>query len=88
MEHIVTISHQGTPAFVPATLNIAVGDTVVWDNPGGMLHTATSTEATTQFDTGDIPGGERSDPISFDTAGENAYECIYHGFMQGNIVVN
>ena len=39
----VDVSMKNSPkgVFVPATLNIAVGDTVTWTNPGVITHTVT-----------------------------------------------
>lgn len=86
MNHIVTITHQGGPAFSPENLAISVGDTVTWRNTGPMVHTATRFDEP-PFDTGDIEGGADSQPIQFDTVGELPYFCVYHDFMTGSVTV-
>jgi plastocyanin len=72
--------------YQPADLTIAKGDSVVWQNNGAMVHTATRT-ASPAFDTGRLDPGATSDPVTFDGAetGEIAYACRPHPFMKGRI---
>jgi plastocyanin len=71
-------------AFTPATLEIAVGDTVTWINNDDTEHTATAFDGT--FDSGELAEGA-SFSFTFDTPGEFGYRCLFHSEMQGTIVV-
>lgn len=69
--------------FDPATINVAVGGSVVWTNNDPQQHTATSAG---NFDAGAIqPGASAS--VEFPTAGTFAYICSFHPFMNGTVVV-
>ena len=69
--------------FSPATIEIEVGETVVWTNRGREVHTTTSDGA---WDSGDIrPGAEFS--FTFTRAGTYDYVCQYHPEMRGRVVV-
>ena len=71
--------------FDPATINVAVGDTVTWTNQDQVPHTATSDQRDV-FQSGPIaPGASFSQ--TFTTAGEFAYHCEFHPNMHGTIVV-
>ncbi len=72
--------------FNPATITVAKGTTVKWQNSDGVAHTATSDSNT--WDTGNIPGGA-SKSITFNTAGTFSYNCIYHSSMgmRGTVIV-
>jgi amicyanin len=71
-------------AFAPATLTVAVGDTVTWTNRDPDIHTATSTTET--FDSGNLEQDE-SFSFTFTAAGTYDYLCTPHPFMTGRIVV-
>jgi len=71
-------------AFAPATLTIAVGDSVTWTNADAVVHTATSTSGA--FDSGDLATGE-SYTLTFSAPGTYAYLCTPHPTMTGRIVV-
>ncbi len=71
--------------FDPPSLNVAVGDTVVWTNTGEIDHTATSKDGT--FDSGTVPPGGTFE-FTFDEIGEFAYQCTPHPFMTGTINVS
>lgn len=79
--HTVGISNF---AFQPASLTIAVGDTVTWTNSDDVAHTATSTDGT--FASGNLDPGQ-SFSFTFTSAGTFAYACDYHAAMQGTITV-
>lgn len=69
-------------AFVPATLNVDVGDVVVWTNRDIVPHTAT---AASWFDSGTLSPHQQwsyvvSQPIEY------AYVCALHPTMQARIV--
>jgi plastocyanin len=71
-------------AFNPATLEIAVGDTVTWINDDDTEHTATAFDGA--FDSGELAEGA-SFSFTFDTPGQFEYRCLFHSEMQGTIVV-
>lgn len=71
-------------SFVPQTLEISAGTTVVWTNNDTAAHTATATDAS--WDAGNIdPGASAS--ITFDTPGTYTYVCSYHPSMTATIIV-
>jgi len=66
--------------FVPKTITIPVGDTVVWTNNGNAQHTATSDSGL--FDSGTMnPGATFSH--TFNVAGSFPYHCKFHGGAGG-----
>ncbi|MEZ4363973.1 MAG: plastocyanin/azurin family copper-binding protein [Kofleriaceae bacterium] len=71
--------------FVPAQLDVAVGDTVVWTNHDVMPHTATTAPSSSErFDSRSIEGrGTWSFTVA--TAGEHPYVCTFHPTMQGRL---
>lgn len=73
-------------AFAPQTVTVSVGDTVTWTNGDSVTHTASAIDAS--FDTGQIPGGTQSSPVTFNTAGTFAYHCRIHSAMTATIVVS
>ena len=70
--------------FVPATVTINVGDTVLWTNNANDVHTTTSD--TGIWDSGTMNPGATFSHI-FNSAGTFAYHCAIHSFMHGTIVV-
>lgn len=72
-----------TLAYQPATLEVAVGDTVVWVNHDVVPHTATA--ASGAWDSGLIPVGG-SWRLVVRKKGEVPYSCTYHPTMKGKIV--
>lgn len=80
-EHVVDVREM---AFRPATLTIAVGDTVTWTNSDSMPHTATSEDDA--FDSGNLDEGQ-SFSFTFTAPGTYDYRCDYHSEMTGTIVV-
>jgi plastocyanin len=76
-------------SFTPATLTIAVGDTVRGTNVDSAPHTATAGAPgaeTGAFDSGDLA---QSAVFShtFAGAGDFAYFCEFHPGMRGNVTV-
>lgn len=72
--------------FNPASLAIAVGGTVTWQNGSSPIHTVTSSSRSTEiFDSGNPPGMAPGATFShtFPTAGTYHYYCQYHG-LDGN----
>ena len=73
-------------AFDPATIEIAVGDTIAWTNRDAVPHTATATERDV-LQSGVIPPDGGGFSQTFATAGEFPYFCEFHPNMEGTIVV-
>jgi plastocyanin len=70
--------------FSPASVTVAVGDTVTWHNTGQAPHTATADDGS--FDTGTINAGG-SGSHRFSTAGTFSYICTIHPNMKGTVRV-
>jgi len=68
--------------FVPAEINLAVGDTIEWVNTDVMVHTATVDGG---FDV--LIPAKKSASIVVKEAGTFDYYCRYHPNMRGRIVV-
>jgi plastocyanin len=75
-----------TMSFEPATVEIAAGDTVRWENTSGLPHTVTSTSGGMDFDESLSSTGSVS--ITFDEPGTYEYECTIHPGMAGTVVVS
>lgn len=82
--------------FSPATINIRVGQSVVWHDMDSVQHSATQgtcsgnvcMPAAGGFDTGILNPGQTSAPIAFNSPGTFHFFCRVHGaMMQGNVVV-
>jgi plastocyanin len=69
-------------SFSPASLKVAVGDTVTFENEGAIAHTVTGDD----FDSGSLAPG---DTFTFEAseAGSFSYVCTFHPGMQGTIEV-
>jgi plastocyanin len=73
----------GDNFYSPASVSIAVGDTVNWSNNGQAQHSATADDGS--FDTGVFgPGASRSH--TFTRAGTFSYYCTVHGQAQSGTV--
>jgi plastocyanin len=70
--------------YLPATLEVARGETVEWKNDDLTPHTATSMAK--QFDSGPINPGA-SWRHTFTEEGDFAYLCTFHPEMKGVIMV-
>lgn len=70
--------------FAPATLNIRMGQTVVWRNNGPSLHTTTSDSGL--WSSATLSTGQTFSH-TFAAAGTFTYHCAIHPFMHGTIVV-
>ena len=71
-------------SFSPATLTIAVGDTVTWTNADDSPHTVTAGSG--RFDSGTMEAGA-SFSYTFDEAGTFAYVCAFHEEMLATVIV-
>ncbi|MET4234935.1 plastocyanin [Bradyrhizobium sp. i1.4.4] len=98
----VEVSMKNSPkgAFVPATVNISVGDTVKWTNPGVITHTVTFDPAqagtpsnvaagAAPFGSGDMEEGDTFSH-TFMVKGTYKYVCKFHEAMGmvGTVVVS
>lgn len=72
-------------AFIPAALEVAEGDTVVWINRDIVPHTATSS-AKPGWTTGPITQGDSGIYVA-SLKGEAAYACEFHPTMVGKLIV-
>ncbi len=68
--------------FTPASIEVAVGDTVTFENEGQIAHTVTGDD----FDSGSLAPG---DTFTFKASekGSFKYVCTFHAGMQGTIEV-
>lgn len=74
----------GDYEFRPSSVNVQVGDTIVWTNGDATLHTATSDMG--WWDTGPLGLGQTGS-YTFATAGTFSYHCAFHSWMRGSITV-
>jgi plastocyanin len=72
--------------FDPATVTIAVGDTVVWTNNSGMFHTVVPDNHSFPS-SGNIGRNGGTYSHTFTTAGSIPYHCEIHAFMKGTVTV-
>ncbi len=71
--------------FVPTTITVTAGTTIIWTNNDNVAHTVTS--LTGIFDSGTLnPGGSFS--FKFSTKGTYPYKCTIHANMTGTVIVN
>ena len=75
---------MGDLFFSPASVSIAVGDTVTWHNTGQAPHNATADDGS--FKTPDLNNGQ-SASHTFSQAGTFSYICTIHPNMKGTIRV-
>ena len=77
--------------FVPASVSINVGDTVVWSNDDSAAHTVTSGTPTDgpsgMFDSSLLIAGGTYDH-TFDSSGSIDYFCMVHPWMVGDVQVS
>ncbi len=71
--------------YMPATLHLHVGQSVVFTNTSDAAHTVTADNGA--FDSGNIAQGATW-RYTATTAGTFAYHCTYHPLMHGTIVVS
>src|SRR5882672_4575599 len=70
--------------FVPARLEVAAGDTVVWTNKDFLPHTVTASEA--RVESGEL-APNKSWRLTARKKGEMPYICRLHPVMKGVLVV-
>jgi plastocyanin len=71
-------------AYLPATLQVAAGDTVVWINHDVVPHTATRDGR--RWDSGSINAEQTWRWIAA-SPGSQPYYCAFHPVMRGTLVV-
>lgn len=69
-------------AFVPASVQVAVGGAVTWTNADAVTHTVKGEG----WGSGDLAKGATFSN-TFDTAGTFAYSCGVHPSMTGSVIV-
>lgn len=77
--------HIADFAYDPSGVVIDPGDTMLWHNHDGVVHTASDDGG--RWDTGPI-GPDASASLVFDTPGTYTYHCSFHPTMQGSFVVS
>ena len=78
-----TVVMEGV-AFVPQTLTVKQGDTVVWVNKDPFPHTATAQDHS--FDSGEM-GSEKTWKYTVKKKGKVPYLCTLHPTMKGTLIV-
>jgi len=85
---------QTNECFLPSSVSIKVGDTVVWNNDDAAAHTVTSGDLSTDpnnvgsdFDSSIIMSSN-SFEVTFDKVGIYDYFCMVHPWMTGNVNVS
>ena len=73
-------------SFTPATIKVAVGDTVTFTNNGAIAHTVTATSGA-KFDSGSLAPG-KTFKFTAEKAGTVSYVCTFHPGMRGTIEVS
>jgi len=79
--HTISI---GDIKYLPATLIVRAGDTVVWKNDDIVPHTATAKNKS--FDSGNIEPGASWSYVA-KKKGTYLYDCTYHPNMRGKLIV-
>lgn len=75
--------------YIPYSIAIAEGDTILWDNTDTAAHTVTSTTDGApdgMFESG-LMAPSAVFEVTFQDAGEYPYFCIVHPWMDGTIIV-
>jgi plastocyanin len=71
-------------AFVPTSIEVAPGDTVIFVNRDIATHTATARDGS--WSTVDIAGG-KADKVVVPARGTGDYLCRYHPMMKGRLLI-
>jgi plastocyanin len=79
--HTVVIAEM---KFVPETLTVRPGDTVIWINRDFFPHTATAQDRS--FDSGDIATNQSWKYVAT-KKGTAAYVCTLHPTMKGTLII-
>lgn len=79
-----------TFAYVPSTVTVPAGTTVMWTNEDATRHTVTAgSEDAPAPDDFDLAVEDRGDVVefTFEEPGTYAYYCVLHPFMEGVVEV-
>jgi plastocyanin len=79
------LGENGNMSFAPEAAGLQVGQQVRWHNADATAHTATQDGG--GFDTGLIPPGGTSAPITVSAPGSLRYHCAVHPSMVGALNV-
>jgi plastocyanin len=79
---VITIQNSG---YSPATVTVPAGSTLIFENKSSLAHTVTQTNGT-KFDSKNIPAGGKY-TLKLTKPGTYQYDCTYHPFMVGTIIV-
>lgn len=71
--------------YVPASLRVSAGDTVVWINRDAVPHTATASDDA--WDSGSIAAEGTWSRVVAAAAGTVPYTCTFHPGMTGRLVI-
>lgn len=72
--------------FIPNSISVSVGQSVTWSNGSDAPHTVTSDTAGGPLD-GQLSPGGADYTAKFSAAGDYAYHCSIHTYMQGVVHV-
>lgn len=78
-----TVNIQGF-AFSPSSLNVKVGDTVIWTNKDSAPHTVTS-DSGSELASSSL-SNRQTYSHTFNTAGTYNYHCNFHTSMKGQVI--
>ncbi len=82
---VITINGMNaTSSYTPSPTTVPAGQSVAWRNADSISHTATQDAGV--FDTGPIPPGSTSAPVTL-AAGTYTYHCSIHPTMVGVLTV-
>jgi len=82
---ITIVGEHGSQSFSPDPGTVKAGQTVAWKNNDAITHTATADSGA--FDTGAIPPGATSNPVTMSAGGSVGYHCSIHPTMTGTLTV-
>ncbi len=86
--HAVVVAHNVTIQdyqYVPASITVVPGETVVWTNKDSVAHTVTATDDS--WDSGNL-APEATYRHQFNQVGSYSYTCSYHPNMSGVVIVS
>jgi plastocyanin len=75
--------------YLPATVTVAKGGSVVWKNNDPVPHTVTATSwpsGASSFDSGNM-NVNATYTVTFTLSGTYQYKCTYHPWMHGTVIV-
>ncbi len=80
---VITIQNSG---YTPKTVTVPPGSTLIFKNKSSLDHTVTQTNGT-KFDSKNIPAMTGTYTLKLTRPGTYQYDCTYHPFMVGTIIV-